>query len=226
MAPGAWADRPGSEPETGPLGHENVSRAACREWERSGHARFSAQQPSPAGAEVDGSHVDRNGCRGRSPSAVSLRTERCRRARGAHWRPSWDPPRPYGSEGRGSGCCPVGSSPWNVAGLSGRRWAPADRSQRRARPVQSTMTWVGLDVHARSVHAAAIDAETGELRRARLGGGSDEVVRFLAVATRAGAGGLRGRPDGLRAGPRRGRGGGRDGWWWRRARRRVGRPIG
>ena len=36
----------------------------------------------------------------------------------------------------------------------------------------STMTWVGLDVHARSVHAAAIDAETGELRRARLGGAS------------------------------------------------------
>lgn len=43
----------------------------------------------------------------------------------------------------------------------------------------STMTWVGLDVHARSVHAAAIDGETGELRRARLGGGSVEVVRFL-----------------------------------------------
>ena len=46
--------------------------------------------------------------------------------------------------------------------------------------MNSTMTWVGLDVHARSVHAAAVDAETGELRRARLGGGSDEVVRFLA----------------------------------------------
>jgi transposase len=43
-----------------------------------------------------------------------------------------------------------------------------------------TMTWVGLDVHARSVHAAAIDAETGELRRARLGGDTDAVVRFLA----------------------------------------------
>ena len=42
-----------------------------------------------------------------------------------------------------------------------------------------TMTWVGLDVHARSVHAAAIDSETGELRRARLGGDSDAVVRFL-----------------------------------------------
>jgi hypothetical protein len=42
-----------------------------------------------------------------------------------------------------------------------------------------TMTWIGLDVHARSVHAALVDAETGELRRRRLAGGVDEVVRFL-----------------------------------------------
>ena len=33
-----------------------------------------------------------------------------------------------------------------------------------------TMTWVGLDVHARSTHAAVVDAETGELRRLRMGG--------------------------------------------------------
>lgn len=31
-----------------------------------------------------------------------------------------------------------------------------------------TMTWVGLDVHARSIHAAAIDSLTGELTRAKL----------------------------------------------------------
>jgi Transposase and inactivated derivatives len=43
-----------------------------------------------------------------------------------------------------------------------------------------TMTWIGLDVHARSVHVALVDAETGELRRRRLGGGVDEVVGFLA----------------------------------------------
>jgi transposase len=36
-----------------------------------------------------------------------------------------------------------------------------------------------LDVHARSTHAAAIDVLTGELRRARFGAGSDEVVRWL-----------------------------------------------
>jgi transposase len=42
-----------------------------------------------------------------------------------------------------------------------------------------TMTFAGLDVHARSTHAAAIDVQTGELRRARFGGGSDEVVRWL-----------------------------------------------
>jgi transposase len=42
-----------------------------------------------------------------------------------------------------------------------------------------TMTYVGLDVHARSTHAAAIDVETGELRRARFGGGSGEVIGWL-----------------------------------------------
>ena len=43
-----------------------------------------------------------------------------------------------------------------------------------------TMTYVGLDVHARSTHAAAIDVVSGELRRARFGGGSEEVVGWLA----------------------------------------------
>src|SRR2546430_2775851 len=36
------------------------------------------------------------------------------------------------------------------------------------------MTWVGLDVHARSTLAAAIDRESGELSRARFAVGSDE----------------------------------------------------
>lgn len=42
------------------------------------------------------------------------------------------------------------------------------------------MTWVGLDVHARSTHAAAIDLMTGELKRARFGPGSEAVVDWLA----------------------------------------------
>jgi len=42
-----------------------------------------------------------------------------------------------------------------------------------------TMTFAGLDVHARSTHAAAIDVLTGELRRARFGAGSEEVVAWL-----------------------------------------------
>src|SRR2546428_9334834 len=41
------------------------------------------------------------------------------------------------------------------------------------------MTFAGLDVHARSTHAAAIDVRSGELRRARFGAGSDEVVAWL-----------------------------------------------
>lgn len=43
----------------------------------------------------------------------------------------------------------------------------------------ATMTYVGLDVHARSTHAAAIDVRSGELRRARFGGGSEEVITWL-----------------------------------------------
>ena len=46
--------------------------------------------------------------------------------------------------------------------------------------MSGTMTYVGLDVHARSVHAAAIDVGSGELRRARFGGGSEEVIGWLA----------------------------------------------
>ena len=41
-------------------------------------------------------------------------------------------------------------------------------------------TWVGLDVHAAKVVAATVDAESGELRFARLGGETATVVRFCA----------------------------------------------
>jgi len=42
-----------------------------------------------------------------------------------------------------------------------------------------TMTWVGLDVHARSTHGAAINSLTGELERVRFGPGSGPVVAWL-----------------------------------------------
>jgi transposase len=42
------------------------------------------------------------------------------------------------------------------------------------------MTWVGLDVHARSTYAAAIDSMTGELTRARFGPGIEAPVAWLA----------------------------------------------
>jgi len=45
--------------------------------------------------------------------------------------------------------------------------------------VTTTMTYVGLDVHARSTHAAAIDVASGELRRARFGGSDEEVIAWL-----------------------------------------------
>jgi transposase len=42
-----------------------------------------------------------------------------------------------------------------------------------------TMTWVGLDVHARSTHAAAIDVMTGELRREKFGPGIQAPLAWL-----------------------------------------------
>jgi transposase len=42
------------------------------------------------------------------------------------------------------------------------------------------MTWVGLDVHARSTHAAAIDVMTGELTRARFGPGIEAAIAWMS----------------------------------------------
>jgi transposase len=42
-----------------------------------------------------------------------------------------------------------------------------------------TMTWVGLDVHARSTHAAAVDSMTGELRREKFGPGIEAPIAWM-----------------------------------------------
>ena len=86
--------------------------------------------------------------------------------------------------------------------------------------MSGTMTWVGLDVHARSTHAAVIDLATGELSRMRFGAGVEAPVAWLQELG-AGAGVLRGGPDRVRAlpggGRRRdrdaGRGAGEDSAW-------------
>ena len=44
----------------------------------------------------------------------------------------------------------------------------------------ATLSWAGLDVHARSTEAAALDAASGELTRRRFGGGTEAVVAWLA----------------------------------------------
>jgi transposase len=46
--------------------------------------------------------------------------------------------------------------------------------------MSGTMTWVGLDVHARSTHGAAIDVMTGELTRVRFGAGIDAPIAWLS----------------------------------------------
>jgi transposase len=43
-----------------------------------------------------------------------------------------------------------------------------------------TMTWVGLDVHARSTHGAAIDSMTGELTSLRFGPGIEAPVAWMS----------------------------------------------
>ena len=44
-----------------------------------------------------------------------------------------------------------------------------------------TMTWAAMDVHARSIHAASLDVQTGELSRTRFDTGRVEpVVEWLA----------------------------------------------
>jgi transposase len=50
--------------------------------------------------------------------------------------------------------------------------------------VTETMTFVGLDVHARSTHAAAIDVVSGELRRARFVAADAEVLAWLQTLPR------------------------------------------
>jgi transposase len=47
--------------------------------------------------------------------------------------------------------------------------------------VPTTMTFAGLDVHARSTYAAALEVASGELRRMRFGPGGGEVIAWLAA---------------------------------------------
>jgi transposase len=56
---------------------------------------------------------------------------------------------------------------------------PAVEPQLREAPVMSEGSWVGLDVHARSVFAVVIDATTGEVRSLRLPPGGEATVAWL-----------------------------------------------
>jgi transposase len=46
--------------------------------------------------------------------------------------------------------------------------------------VAKVRSWAGLDVHARSVLAVTLDAESGELRSAKLPAEAAKVVEFVA----------------------------------------------
>jgi len=58
--------------------------------------------------------------------------------------------------------------------------AVADINHMEGAPTMAKVrSWAGLDVHARSVVAVTLDAESGELRSARLPGETPKVVEFL-----------------------------------------------
>ena len=61
-------------------------------------------------------------------------------------------------------------------------------------------SWVGLDVHARSVVGCAIDESAGEVRTQRIGARTDQIVDWVRAQPGPVSGLLRGRPDGVRAG--------------------------
>ena len=52
------------------------------------------------------------------------------------------------------------------------------RTQLRETPVMADRTCVGLDVHARSVWACAVDDESGEMRTMRISPKSAEIVKW------------------------------------------------
>jgi hypothetical protein len=56
---------------------------------------------------------------------------------------------------------------------------PAVEPQLREAPVMGEGSWVGLDVHARSVVAGVIDGGSGEVRSERVPAGPDETVAWL-----------------------------------------------
>src|SRR3954466_4393342 len=56
---------------------------------------------------------------------------------------------------------------------------PAVEPQLREAPVMNEGSWVGLDVHARSVVAGVIDQGSGEVRSLRLPSGCSETVAWL-----------------------------------------------
>jgi transposase len=58
--------------------------------------------------------------------------------------------------------------------------ASADRRDEEGLALVDTMTFAAMDVHARSTHAAVVDAVSGELSRARFGGEIEPVVEWLA----------------------------------------------
>ena len=86
-----------------------------------------------------------------------------------------------------------------------------------------TMTWVGLDVHARSTHAAAIDVDdAASCVRERFGAGVEEPVAWLRALPGPVRACYEAGPTGFGLYRAATAAGIEDATWWRRARRRAG----
>ena len=101
---------------------------------------------------------------------------------------------------------PETARPYGVPGASLVSWrglpsgvAAAVEPQLREAPVMSEGSWVGLDVHARSVVAGVIDAGSGEVRSLRVPPGCDGDGGVVEDAAGAGSGRVRGGADRVRA---------------------------
>lgn len=67
----------------------------------------------------------------------------------------------------------------DCAGTGPEGGPPVDTPVMGGADMLQVRSWVGLDVHAQRTVASVLDQQTGEIRRARIEGGSGSVVEFL-----------------------------------------------
>src|SRR3954470_20749671 len=95
------------------------------------------------------------------------------------------------------------ASPPRIVGIEAARAGPraADHNRIEEPTMAKVRSWVGLDVHARSVLAVTFDGESGELRSRRQSATTSEVVEFCCSPPRPTRVAYEARPTGCRPAP-------------------------